>query len=239
MSIDARRVLLISYFYPPFNSIGGLRVSKMSRYLAEFGWDVRVLTTDRDDTPATLPVEIDRAKIVRVHALDVNALPRHVLGRRRVGSHGYEAPRGLGVLAPMGGLYRTVTNFPDGQIGWYRPAVNAGRGLIENWRPDVILSSAFPATAHLVGHTIAKSTRIPWVAEYRDPWTDNRSRRRAGPLHRLERWLEDRTLKTASAIVTVSDAWASGFRNRFPAIPVHVVPNGFDPGDYPESAAPP
>jgi glycosyltransferase involved in cell wall biosynthesis len=231
-----QRLLIVSFFYPPFNSIGAIRVSKMSRYLSELGWDVRVLTTDRDDVPADLAVEIDHTHIVRAHGFDVNALPKRVLGSRRVSSQGYEAPRSL---RGLGELYRVITNFPDGQIGWYRAAVRRAEPLIATWRPDVILSSAYPATAHLVARSIARRYRISWVAEYRDPWTDSGSRRRPGPLYPVERWLEDRTVRDAAAIVTVSDSWAGLFRRRFPQIPVHVVPNGFDGSDYPADADPP
>jgi len=234
-----RRVLVISFFYPPFNTIGGLRVSKMTRYLAELGWDVRVVTTDSDDTAADLPVEIDERAIVRAHGFDVNALPKRIIGSGRIGRYGYEVPGALRPLRTLGEIYRNLTNFPDGQVGWYRPAVRAARKLVTTWRPDVVFSSLYPATSHLVAHAIAADSGLPWVCEYRDPWTDSRSRRRAGPLYRLERWLEDRTVSAASAIVTVSDSWGEELARRFRRVPVHIIPNGYDASDYPADVTPP
>jgi glycosyltransferase involved in cell wall biosynthesis len=228
----APRILIVSFFYPPFSSIGGLRVSKMSKYLGELGWDVRVLTTDRDDVPADLALEIPVERVVRAHARDINAVPKLVLGRRRVRTHGFEMSGRFRPLHIAGAAYRELTNFPDGQIGWYRPAVSAGDTLIAGWRPDVVFSSALPATSHLVARRLAKKHGIPWAAEYRDPWTDSRSRRRIWPLRGLERVLEDRTVRDASAIVTVSDAWGAQLAARFPGAAIHVIPNGFDSADY-------
>lgn len=235
----APRVLVVSFFYPPFNSIGGLRISKMTRYLEELGWDVRVLTTDRDDVPEDLPLELSTERVMRARPRDVNWLPKRVLGRERVRARGFEVGSRLHPARTLGGLYRDLTNFPDGQIGWYRPALATAREQLRSWRPDVIFSSALPATSHLVARSLAREFRLPWVAEYRDPWTDSRSRRRAWPLYLAERRLEDRIVKDASALVAVSDAWADQLRRRFPGIVVSMIPNGFDAVDYTPGAAPP
>jgi len=236
--MPAVRALFISFFYPPFNSIGGLRVSKMTRYLRDLGWDVRVVTAAEDDLPADLGLEIPVGNVIRVDYLDVNALPKRILGRGRVRSRGFETDKGSAVLGTLGRAYRDVVNFPDGQIGWFRPALTAARALVEEWRPDVLVSSALPATAHLVANRLAKQYAIPWVAEYRDPWCMPGRRRRSWPLSLLERKLEDRVLRGASAIVTVSDAWAQMYRGRFRGVPVYTVPNGFDSSDL-EQAKPP
>ena len=232
------RALFVSFFYPPFNSIGGLRVSKMTRYLLERGWDVRVLTADRDDLSADLPIEISTERITRAPWFDVNLPVKLLLGRARVRAAGYEPGPGAGPLRRLGALYRDIVNFPDGQIGWYRGAVRAGQRLVRSWRPDVVVSSALPGTAHLVAAALASAVGAPWIAEYRDPWTDAPGRRRRWPLSTLERSLERRTLATAAGIVTVSEAWAAALRLRWPNTPVTVIPNGFDPRDYPGDSAP-
>lgn len=235
---DARRVLFVSFFYAPFSSIGGLRVSKTTRYLTESGWDIRVLTTDRDDLPRDLPVEVPEDRVHRAAWWDVNAPVKLVLGRDRVRLKGYEPPRGASAIRRLGSLYRDVTNFPDGQIGWYPGAVSAGERLLTKWRPDAIVSSALPGTAHLVARTLARRHHLPWIAEYRDPWTSAPGRSRRWPLGNLEERLERTVLRDACAIVTVSDAWADRYRRDRPGIPVAVIPNGFDAADYPETAPP-
>lgn len=232
------KVLFVSFFYPPFNSITGLRVSKVTHHLLRRGWDLRVLSAARDDLIPDLALEIPAELVTRVPFLDVNALPKLLIGRGRVSRRGFEFGPQRPAIRAFGEIYRTVVNFPDGQIGWFRPALAAGHDLLRLWRPDVIVSVASPWTSHLVGHALARRHRLPWVAEYHDPWTDSRSRRRAWPLSLLERRLEDGVVGAATSIVAVSDAWADQCRERFRRAEVFVIPYGYDSRDYEKEIAP-
>src|SRR5712671_1756989 len=80
-----RRALVVSYFYPPFGSVGAIRVSKLTKYLPCHGWEASVLTTDRDDRPADVDIEIPADRIYRVpQSVDVMSVPRAFLGRATV-----------------------------------------------------------------------------------------------------------------------------------------------------------
>jgi len=227
------RALFVVFAYPPYNSIGAVWASKMSRYLLALGWDVTVLTTERAKQPANLPVELPPERIVRAPFLDVNALARRLLGRKRMRARDLQiAPLSRGARV-LGELYRSVVNFPDAQIGWYPGAIRTGRRLLRELRPDVVMSSSPYPTSHVVAHRLSRESGIPWVAEFRDPWTgSDRSRFRAWPLSALERALERRIVGDAAAIVTVSRKWAEEYRRSFPSVPVHFVSNRFDSADY-------
>jgi len=236
-----KRVLVISYYYPPYGSVGATRVSKMTRYLADHGWTATVLTVSGDDRPDDAQVEIPQELIHRVPQLfDVTALPRSLLGRTRVeGRRFVPTRRWTSTLVwQMGLLYRNIVCFPDPQVGWLIPSVRKGLELVEDIRPDVILSSSFPNTSHLVACCVAARTKVPWIAEMRDLWTDNHNFRRIAPLRCLERQLERMVLIRANALVTVSDVWAKSLSERFGKL-TYVVPNGFDPSDYAEPAPQP
>lgn len=233
-----KRVLVISYFYPPFASVGALRVSKMTRYLSDYGWEASVLTTALDDRPTDFALEIPPERVHRVaQSFDVLRFPRAFLGRRSVQGNRFipSGGRGSSALWQLGMLYRNVVCFPDPQIGFRRPAVREGLRLIEEIQPEVILTSSLPNTAHVVGAALSKRTGVPWIADFRDLWTDNHNFRRVAPLRALERVLERSILRRAAALVTVSEVWADVLRRRF-GRPTHVVPNGFDPSDYPDAA---
>lgn len=237
---SSRRVLVISYYYPPFNSVGAVRVSKFTKYLPEFGWQPMVLTVDRDDLPANLDLELDSASVFRSGQIDVNSLPKWFLGKSQIAQSGYTPAGGLlrSRLAVLAGrAYKQLFNFPDGQVGWYPLAARLGRRLVGERRPDVIYSSSLPATSHLVAWRLARETGLPWVADLRDPWTDNQNFRRAQPLLGLERVLESKVLGRASALVTVSEPWAETLRRRFGQL-VYVIPNGFDASDCPNGVSP-
>jgi hypothetical protein len=229
-------VLIVSFLYPPFNSITGLGASKISCHLFEQGWDVRVLCGRQDDVPEDLPVEIPSERVVRTAFFDVNAVPKMILGRSHVVRRGFEFKE-EGLLTAVGRAYRNVVNFPDGQIGWYPTAVRAGSAMIHRTAPDVILGIGTPWTSHLVARTLSRRSGIPWVARYHDLWTDSMARGRVWPLGWIERRLEDRTASSATMIVTVARAWRDLLAARFPSVPVGVVPFGFEPSaDVPPPA---
>lgn len=239
MTPASRRVLVVSYFYPPFASVGAVRVSKMTRYLADEGWQAEVLTIADDDRPGSMALGVPESSVHRVgQGFDVLALPRLLIGRPRLEGGGYASQRGWKseALWRMSQVYRNLACFPDPQIGWLRPAIREGLRVIEQTRPEIILSSSLPNTSHLIARALARRAGLPWIAELRDLWTDNHNFRRVAPLRGVERLLERRVLRDATALVTVSEPWARALE-RLTDRPAYVVPNGFDPLDYPPDAA--
>ena len=212
----------------------------MTKFLADAGWESHVLTIDRCDLPATLPIEIPEASISRApQAFDLASIPRAIVGRERL-SVGRVMPvqsRQWGALWRLGEAYRHILCFPDGQIGWLTSAVKRGLAIARDFDPDVILSSSLPNTSHLVARAISRNTGVPWIAELRDLWTGNHNFRRVQPLRAIERRLERFVLGSADALVTVSDVWADELRAQV-GRPTFVVPNGFDAADYPTPADP-
>ena len=232
------RLLIVAYYFPPYNTIGAVRVGKTAALLAAAGHDVHVLTARDQPLQPTLDVEFDEARITRTAWCDVNAPITWALGgRRRVAAEGY-APRAArgSWLRRLGGWYKSLVNLPDGQIGWLPWALSAGRDVIERARPDLILASALPPTALWVAARLARRYDIPWVAELRDLWVDDPSY--AHPAWR--RWLEERLqrelLSSARGLVTVSEPLAEHLRSSYDK-PTAVILNGYDMRDHQRAAA--
>lgn len=233
------RVLIISYFYPPFDCTASVEASKFTKYLHQEGWSPVVIST-ASDFPATLPLEIPEENVHRTKQIDINLPVKRLVGRRRVAYSGYvtkESPRGRW-MSRLGRAYRQVVDFPDPQIGWYPFALAKARRTIRLVRPDVVLSSAWPVTNHLVAARVAREARVPWVADFRDLWTDNHHFQRLPPLSMLERRWERRVMRQASVATAPSEEWAELLARRF-GCPSAVIHNGFDPEDYPARPQPP
>ncbi|MHA1564805.1 MAG: glycosyltransferase [Alphaproteobacteria bacterium] len=231
------KLLLVSFFFPPYNAIGAVRISKLAKFLVDNGHEVRVLTAAGQDLPDTLPLEIPQAWITATPWWNVNHLPYALLGRSESAYRRGDAAMSP-FLARLRRTYQAAFNLPDGQIGWLPHATRAGKKLIGDWRPDLIYCSASPFTALLVGRRLSRWSGIPWVAEFRDLWVDNPYIARPPWRRWLEQRLEAATVPTASGLVTVSEPMAALLEEKF-SIPTLTVLNGYDPDDYPSTPPPP
>ncbi len=228
------RILVISYFFPPFNTMGAVRVGKTAKYLTKLGHDVRIITAKDQPLQPTLPLEIPSENVVYTRWLNLNKPAEIALGGRgKVAARGYE-PKGIlrGVLKKLGSLYKSLFNLPDGQVGWYPFALRAASRLIEKWRPDLIYASAKPFTSLLVARALSRRHRIPWVGELRDLWVDGHYYNYPSWRRKVEERLERRVLSSATGLVTVSEPWAETLRAKY-SKSTAVVLNGFDPNNYP------
>lgn len=242
------RVLIVSWFFPPANTMGALRTGKFADYLIRQGHDIRVLTSELPSDSPTLPVPAG-CTLSRTRNADVNAVPRWLARTLRrapraagnaplrlsAASADPAGPAKVGPKKRLGRLYEDIVNFPDKQVGWLPGAVRAGWRIAESFRPDVVFATAPPFTGALVGSIIAGHRRSPLVVEMRDRWSDDPYRAvhglRARLEHRLERWVMGRS----TGIVTVSEPWARTYADAHQK-PAVAVANGFDPNDLARAA---
>lgn len=234
-----KKVLVVSYFYPPFDTTAALEASRFTTHLPELGWSPIILTAVNDYLP-TLPVEVPEEMVHRTNQIDVNRLPKKVLQRNK-GAYSAHVSGGAGLKArtasALGRAYRQLVNFPDGQVGWLPYAVRTGRALLDRYRPDLVFSIGGPFTDHLVASQLVKDRDLPWFADFRDLWTDNHFFRRVQPLMAAERALEAQTLSRADSLSTATPQWAKLLETRFRK-PTFVIPNGFDPIEQKRPAPP-
>jgi glycosyltransferase involved in cell wall biosynthesis len=219
------KLLLVAYQFPPYSNVGSLRIGKFAKFMEAQGHDLTVLTADKIMLLDTMDLEIDPARIFRTKWLDVNLLPRVFFGgREKVIKKGYTTK--LSLVKRLGDLYRLITNFPDERIGWLPYAIVEGNKLLANGDFDFIYASSPTPTSLIIANHLSSKWKVPWLAEYRDPWAD--------PVHydfpewrrKLEKRLEKRVLKNVSGIITISDPLAEEFRSKFKK-PAITSMNGF------------
>lgn len=238
------KILLVSWFFPPANTIGAVRLGNLTRFLLERGHDVRVVAGKDLPYAQTLDMGLPAERIRYARWADVNALPgavKNCLFPRRgpatasaappaagSGEPGERRPIGRVISRWLAELYMNLTNVPDTRVGWFPDAYRAGREILDGWRPDLIFASGPPFTGLIVGHCLSKRYRLPLVVELRDRWSDDPYY--PPPMWRawIDSFLEHRVVRQAAAITTVSTPWAETYRKRY-AKPVGVVFNGYDP----------
>jgi len=236
------RILIVSRYFPPANTMAAVRLGKLARHLVGSGHDVRVLTEPADAGDLSLPVELDAARIDRVAIRQRNGLPRRA-GRRSV-SRLETAPGAVSPSAVQGKpsqrlasrIYADIASFPDKSVAWLAPMTAALRRRCATWRPDLLYVSGPPFSPFIGVSRVARSHGIPWVAEFRDRWADDPYTTRTAGRRWLDSALERWVLRDVAGIVTVSDPWARDFADKF-GVPVRTVMNGLDTAAEPPSPA--
>jgi hypothetical protein len=230
---DVRRVLLIARDFAPTSHVSVERATKLAKYLPEFGWRPTILTGAR--ATAGLPSDprlledVAGIEIIRARAPELSMF----YGGQGKGDGARPARRGAprrGVLHPKAWLV------PDSQLFWYPFAVRAALRRASTARWDAVVATSFPPTALLIARTIASRLEIPYVADFRDSWTEyHRAPHRPSPLAAFERRLEARVVAGAAAVVAVDariveHVFARMARAARP--PLHIIQNGYDEDDF-------
>ena len=235
-----KRLLLVTFHFPPFNAIAAVRTGRFARFLLDRGWDVRVVAA-RSDAPETLPLEIPRELVLHTPWTHVDVmLDRFLrLGRTRASeapasavAAGGAPAQGFAPRRALGELRAALLHVPDGRVAWMPEALRGARSLLGAWRPDVVYASAPPVTTLLVARALARRFGVPWVAEFRDLWVDNPYYEFPAWRRRAEALWERRVVGDAAGLVTVSETWRDALRAKF-GKPVALAMNGFVPADFP------
>ena len=211
----SKRVLMIAFHFPPLRGSSGIqRTLKFAQYLPQFGWQPVVLSAHPrayaqtgDDQMRDIPADV---VVHRAFAFDT---ARHLSFKGRY----------VGWMA-----------LPDRWATWALGAIPAGLRLVRKHRPQVIWSTYPIATAHIIGYALHRLTGIPWVADLRDPMTDEGYP--SNPLtRRVYQWIEKKTVLHCQRAVCTTPGAIHTYRTRFPDIPASrfaLLENGFDEENF-------
>jgi len=216
-SKNAKRWLCIAYAFPPINRSGTHRTLGFVRHLHQAGWRASVVTVAPGDEaldPDSLMAVPADTRVRRTPCVDWIARVKHAETRLR--SWLGRAPASCASLSGSGYgpvsdadsprsfrdyVSRLLTT-PDSRLGWIVPAVRACRKEIRRRRPDVMYSTSPCMSAHLIALIVSHGTRIPWVADFRDPWRGNPFRSfRYRSIDWWDGWLERWVIRRADRIV--------------------------------------
>lgn len=234
----ARKVLLITYYFPPRPGVASLRLRGVAKYLPEYGWEPVILT-------AALPGAPDRRfRVIQTpYPGDATAIWKRKLHLQP--ERGFQEQLGIprvvresrrSLTTKLAILAKGMIAYPDEQKTWYPFAIEAGHDLLRREPFDALLSSSEPVTSHLIAKELKETHYIPWIADLRDLWTQNHYYPYGSIRKIIERRLELRTLSAADALVTVSAPLAEQLSSLHKGKPISVIPNGFDPEEV--SSAP-
>ncbi|SCX95413.1 glycosyltransferase family 4 protein [Desulfoluna spongiiphila] len=245
-----KRVLCISYQFPPFAGTGVFRVLNFVEHLPDRGWDPVVLTV--------LPCHYERGTALddglcarvngsaRVHrtkcfqGIDAmlslrgkfrgNATPASAGQGEAAGS----PPAGKGLWQGVKDAVTLAYRIPDKQVGWFPYALSEGFRICRREKPDLIYASGGPWTSFLIGLALKAHFHLPLVIDFRDPWMNNPyDELNVGFRRRVNCFLERWCLRRADAVIANTEplrtllADTAGSGNK-----CHTITNGYNEMEY-------
>jgi glycosyltransferase involved in cell wall biosynthesis len=245
-----KRVLIITYYWPPSGGAGVQRWLKFVKYLPQYGWEPVVIVPDPDR--ATYPardLSLAGETNSSIHVIQTrdNSLfnwYKLIFRQKNVPSAGFSNDVGkASFFQKISRFVRGNFFLPDPRRGWNRHALNAARKEIRERGVDAIVTTGPPHSTHLIGVKLKKETHIPWLADFRDPWTDiyyYRDFYPTLPARRINTRLEKKVLSSADHIVTVSQGLRDILLGKqcCNEQKITVIPNGFDEEDFQDIPGP-
>lgn len=236
-----KKVLIISYYWPPSGGIAVLRCLKLVKYLRNFGWEPVILVPEGADYPGyddgnfkDIPPNVE---IIRCKIWEPYGLYRKITGKKSdaiVNNVFYANEDKRGLMHKLSVWVRSNFFIPDARCFWIKPAVKTALNYISKNQVDAIFSDGPPHTNTRIATILKKVTKIPWLADFQDPWTQVDYYQ----MLNLTTWgdgkhkkLEQEVFQNADAITIVSKAWKEDLE-RIGAKNVSVAYWGYDPDDY-------
>lgn len=241
MSEQQKRVLIITYYWPPSGGSGVQRWLKFAKYLPSNGWQPVVYTPENPEFPSIDPsLEKDipsSAIVIKRPILEPYSFYKRFVGLKqndRINTGFLSEKSKPGKLEMFSRWIRGNFFIPDARKFWIRPSVRFLKTYLHENPVDLIISTGPPHSLHLIAQKIQKSTGTPWIADFRDPWTnidfyeDLMLTRFADKKHRR---LEKCVLEDAHHVLVVGQTMKVEFSEIIPLDKITVLPNGFDDDD--------
>jgi hypothetical protein len=219
-----KRVLLVAFHFPPLGTSSGLhRTLSLAKHLPRYGWEPIVLTASTRAHPDIGPESSALAPDCIVHRAFALDTARHLA---------------------IAGRYPRALALPDRWITWLLGGAPAGFRLIRRYRPQLIWTTYPLATAHLIGDALHKATKLPWLADFRDPMVECIDGRwfPADERVRNARLSVERRVAAAAVATTFCTDTALrifGERHAGCAGRARVIENGYDAESFEAAAAMP
>lgn len=240
-----KRVLVITYYWPPSGGSGVQRWLKTSKYLPQSGWEPVIYTPKNPDVNSVdeslLKDVSPELKVIKRKIREPYAAYKFLTGKKK-GEHlqaNIVSSEKKGFVQKLSAHIRANWFIPDPRCWWIGPSVKYLSKLIEGGeRFDAVISTGPPHSMHLIAREIHKVFNIPWIADFRDPWTRIFYFKHLGlsaKSLRKHKELERSVIAEADRVAVVSSQMKTEFsQGEFETFKdkVEIIPNGYDPEDF-------
>jgi glycosyltransferase involved in cell wall biosynthesis len=239
-----KKILIITYYWPPSGGAGVQRWLKFTKYLPSYGYQPFVLTVKEENASyaqldPSLQKEVDPGiQVIRTPSFEPYNLYLKLSGKKEIPFGGFSNEGSTSFLQKVFKFIRGNIFIPDPRKGWNRYALKAAKVLLQKEQIDTIITTGPPHSTHLIGYQLKKRFGVKWIADFRDPWTDIYYYKDLAHTS-LAKWydkhLENKVLLSCDKAITVGyelrDLLVSkDFRSL--NTKVQVITNGYDDEDF-------
>ncbi len=224
-----KKILIVTYYWPPSGGVGVQRWMNFALQLEKKGWEPIILTPENPQFEIKDEQLTSRVKHLETHKVPIWE-PFQLFHQITGGKERKNIQQGLvmeknekGVKERVAVWIRGNIFLPDPRVFWVRKAANFAIALSKKEKIAAIITTGPPHSMHLVGRRVKRKTRIKWLADFRDPWSqwDVLGKLNTSDLAMVvHKTLEASVLKKADRVITVSNRLAASFGG------VEVVNNG-------------
>ncbi len=236
-----KRVLVITYYWPPSGGSGVQRWLKFAKYLPQFGWQPVIYTPENPEANSEDKVLLNDilpgTEVIKKRIIEPYGIYKALLGKKKkspIKANIISNGEDKSLMHKFSMFIRGNIFIPDPRCLWIRPSVKFLKRYLKENHIDAIVSTGPPHSMHLIAKQLSRETGIKWIADFRDPWTEIFFFKHLGLskwADRRHRRLEQSVLDNADTIVVVSQKMQEDFAKRT-STPVEVITNGFDPDDF-------
>lgn len=235
MENQERKILIITYYWPPAGGPGVQRWLKFAKYLPQFGWKPVIYTPENPSFPLidnSLLKEIPKeTEIVKTKILEPYSLAERLnKNNKKFKSGQFDIGKNQSWKSKLSIWIRGNFFIPDARILWVRPSVKFLKKYLRENHIETLVTTGPPHSLHLIGlHLKKENPHLRWIADFRDPWTDisyYQHLKLSNHSDKKHRQLEKAVFKTADITLATSYTDAKNFRNK--GANSICITNGFD-----------
>ncbi|MBT7572972.1 MAG: glycosyl transferase family 1, partial [Flavobacteriaceae bacterium] len=221
-----KKILIITYYWPPSGGSGVQRWLNFSNYLVGMGYDITVLSPESADYPISDSSLINKVnpliKILKVPVFE----PAKYFKSKAKNSDNIE---NKGITNYLKLFIRSNFFFPDSRMFWINEVVKRASSFITKNNINCVITTSPPFSTNIIGYKLKLKNNIKWISDYRDPWSDFFQFKKMPMFSSVKKkhlnW-EKKCLKLADSIIVTSPSLKTAYSKINPS--THLITNGFD-----------
>ncbi|KMQ65365.1 glycosyl transferase family 1 [Chryseobacterium angstadtii] len=233
--MEQKKILIITYYWPPAGGPGVQRWLKFAKYLPEFGWNPVVYTPENPSYPlldeSLLKDVPQNIEMVKTRIWEPYQLAEKLnKSNKKFKAGQFDVGKNQSWKSRLSIWVRGNFFIPDARVFWVKPSIKFLEQYLKENKIDVVVTSGPPHSLHMIGLGLKKKfPELKWIADFRDPWTEisyYKHLKLTKSSDRKHRQLESAVFKTADITLATSYTDAENFRKA--GANAVCITNGFD-----------